>query len=107
MEQRFLPTMSPGLLRVAEAARNNRGRLKSLAHHLDVCALQRAYRRLRKKAAVGVDGVTKEEYGRHLKENLDDLHQRLKSQRYRHQPIKRVLIDKEGGTQKTDWNLGD
>lgn len=99
-EQRFLPGMSPGLVRVAEAARRNAGGLLSLAHHLDVDALRRAYRRIRTKAAVGVDDVTKEAYGENLEGNLQDLHGRLKSMRYRHQPIRRVHIDKEGGTKR-------
>jgi group II intron reverse transcriptase/maturase len=89
--------MSPGLARVAEAARRNRGRLKSLAHHLDVEALRRAYQRIRAGAAVGVDGVTKEEYGENLDSNLRDLHERMKSMRYRHDVIRRVHIDKGGG----------
>jgi group II intron reverse transcriptase/maturase len=92
--------MSPGLVRVTEAARRNPGRLLSLAHHIDVDALRRAYYRVRKNAAVGVDGVTKEKYGENLEENLRDLHQRLKAMRYRHQPIRRVLIDKEGGKKR-------
>ncbi len=100
MEQRFLPSMSPGLVRVTEAARRNPGKLLSLAHHLDVDALRRAYNRVRKGAAVGVDGVTKEKYGEELENNLRDLHQRMKSMRYRHQPIRRVLIDKEGGKKR-------
>lgn len=100
MEQRFLPSMSPGLERVTEAARNNPGELLSLAHHIDVAALRRSYTRVRNNAAVGVDGVTKEQYGEDLERNLQDLHQRLKSQRYRHQPIRRVLIDKEGGKKR-------
>jgi group II intron reverse transcriptase/maturase len=89
--------MSPGLARVTEAARRNAGRLLSLAHHVDVDALRRAYNRIRAKAAVGVDEVTKEEYGKDLEKNLQDLHQRLKSMKYRHQVIRRVHIDKGGG----------
>jgi RNA-directed DNA polymerase len=77
-EQRFLPGMSPGLVRVAEAARRNAGGLLSLAHHLDVEALRRAYKRIRNNAAVGVDGMTKEAYGVNLQANLQDLHGRLK-----------------------------
>jgi len=100
MEQRFKEKMSPGLRRVAEAAQRNRGPLLSLAHHIDVEALRRAYNRIRNNAAVGVDGVTKEEYGEALEENLRDLHSRLKTMRYRHQPIRRVLIDKEGGKKR-------
>jgi len=97
MEQRFLPNMSPGLVRVAESAKRNPGRLLSLAHHIDVAALGRAYKRIRKDAAVGVDGITKEQYGEALEENLRDLHQRMKTMRYRHQPLLRVYIDKGGG----------
>jgi len=52
---------------------------------------------MRKDAAVGVDGVTKEQYGRDLERNLQDLHARLVSKRYRHQPIRRVHIPKEKG----------
>ncbi len=68
-----------------------------MAHLIDVPALETAYRRIRKDAAVGVDGVTKEDYGRALETNLQDLHERLKSKRYRHQPIRRVHIPKDGG----------
>jgi group II intron reverse transcriptase/maturase len=69
----------------------------ALAHHIDQAALERAYHRIRKDAAVGVDGVTKEEYGRDLEENLADLHGRLKAMRYRHQPIRRVHLPKGNG----------
>jgi group II intron reverse transcriptase/maturase len=92
-------TMSPELLKVAERAqREPTGRFHALAHLLDVPALERAYHRLRKEAAVGVDGITKEQYGQDLERNLQDLHERLRSQRYRHQPIRRVHIPKDQGT---------
>jgi len=90
--------MSLQLLKVVERARREpEGRFHSLAHFIDVPALERAYHRMRKNAAVGVDGVTKEQYGRGLEENLQDLHARMKAKRYRHQPIRRVHIPKEGG----------
>jgi len=44
-----------------------------------------------------VDGVTKEQYGRKLQENLENLHKRLKAKQYRHQPIRRVHIPKDNG----------
>ena len=53
--------------------------------------------RVRKDGAVGVDGVTKEQYGRKLQENLENLHKRLKAKQYRHQPIRRVHIPKDNG----------
>ncbi len=93
-----LGNMSPELLRVVERAqREPEGRFHSLAHLIDVPALERAYRRMRKDAGVGVDGVTKEQYGQELERNLQDLHARMKAKRYRHQPIRRVRIPKEGG----------
>ena len=90
--------MSPELRKVAERARKEpAGKFHSLAHLLDVPSLERAYHRLRKDAAVGVDGITKEAYGQELRSRLRDLHARLKSQRWRHQPIRRVNIPKEQG----------
>ena len=88
--------MSPGLLRVMERARRNpHERQFSLAYLIDVESLKLAYHRIRKKAAVGVDGVTKELYGQDLEDNLQNLHQRLKTMKYRHQPILRVHIPKD------------
>src|SRR5215510_511460 len=90
--------MSPGLVKVLERVqREPAGRFHALAHLIDVPALERAYRRQRADAAVGVDGVTKEQYGRELEANLQSLHARLKAQRYRHQPIRRVHIPKGQG----------
>jgi RNA-directed DNA polymerase len=93
-----LADMSPGLLKVVERAkREPEGRFNSLAHLIDVPALARAYRRQRAAAAVGVDGITKEQYGQGLEANLQDLYARLKAQRYRQQPIRRVHIPKGQG----------
>jgi len=90
--------MSPGLLKVAERARRDPdARFNSLAHLVDEAALGRAFTRIRKDAAVGVDDITKEQYGQHLEQNLRGLHERLKSMRYRHQPIRRVHIPKANG----------
>lgn len=93
-----LGNMSPELLKVVERAqREPEGRFHSLAHLIDVPALGRAFRRMRKDAAAGVDGTTKEEYGQKLEENLQQLHARLKAKQYRHQPIRRVHIPKDKG----------
>ncbi|MCP3997194.1 MAG: group II intron reverse transcriptase/maturase, partial [bacterium] len=78
--------MSPKLLKVVQRARRDpEEKLRSLAHLIDEDALKRAHRRLRKDAAVGVDGTTKEQYGEELEHNVKQLHQRLKSMHYRHQ----------------------
>jgi group II intron reverse transcriptase/maturase len=87
--------ISPELLKVAERAkRDPDARFNSLAHLVDEAALKRAFGRIRKDAAVGVDGVTKDEYGQSLEQNLRGLHERMKAGRYRHQPILRVHIPK-------------
>jgi RNA-directed DNA polymerase len=88
--------VSPGLLKVIERAkRDPKVRFTSLAHLLDEQALRRAYDRLRKEAAVGVDGITKEQYGLELERNLRELHGQMREMRYRHQPIRRVHIPKD------------
>ncbi len=93
--------MSPGLLEVVERAqREPEGRFHSLAYRMDVPALERAFHRLRKDAAVGVDGVTKEAYGQELDSKLAGLHERLRSKRYRHQPLRRVHIPKGKGQRR-------
>lgn len=90
--------MSPGLLKVVERAKSDpECRFLSLAHLIDQEALKRAYGRLRKGAAAGVDGITKEVYGEVLEVKLESLHQRLKARTWRHQPIRRVQIPKEQG----------
>lgn len=79
--------MSTELRKVAERAkREPAGRFHSLAHLIDVELLAGAFGRLRNDAAVGVDGITKEHYGQELESNLKDLHERLRTKRYRHQP---------------------
>ena len=90
--------MSPKLMKVASRARNEPSALfHSLAHLIDATALERAFHELRSDAAVGVDGVTKEAYGLGLEGNLRNLHERLRTKRYRHQPILRVHIPKDNG----------
>jgi len=90
--------MSPELLKVMERAKRDPSmRFFSLAHLLDEQALRRAYDRLRKGAAVGVDGITKEQYGQDLERNVRDLHAQMRAGRYRHQPIQRVHIPKDKG----------
>jgi RNA-directed DNA polymerase len=88
--------MSTGLRKVAERAkREPAARFHSLAHLIDEQLLAGAFERLRGNAAVGVDGITKEQYEQDLWGNLLDLRERLRTKRYRHQPIRRVHIPKE------------
>ena len=47
--------------------------------------------------AVGIDGVTKDEYGKNLEANLELLVERLKKKSYRPKPARLVEIPKENG----------
>lgn len=46
------------------------------------------------RKAVGVDGVRKAEYGKHLESNLKELIARMKRMGYRPGPVRQVLIPK-------------
>lgn len=69
----------------------------SLYHHItDVDNLRACYNRIDGNKAVGVDGVSKKEYGVNLEENLKELSCRLKRMGYRPQPKRRTYIPKAG-----------
>ena len=96
-----LPTISPKLERIAELARaDSELQFTSIVHLLNVEMLREAFRLLRKDAASGVSGRTAQEYAEHLEENLVDLHERLRNQRYKAPPVKRVWIDKGKGKKR-------
>ena len=84
--------------RIAELARQSpRMSFTSLAYMMDLPWLQEAYRRTRSDGAVGVDGVTAEEYEKNLDGNLQSLLDRAKSGAYRAPPVRRVHIPKGSG----------
>lgn len=72
----------------------------ALFHHLGVDRLRESYRRLKPKAAAGVDGIRWQDYGRHLEENLQDLCGRLHRGAYRAKPTRRVYIPKADGGER-------
>lgn len=74
--------------------------IKTLAHHMDMSWMREAYRRTRKRGAVGVDGQTAEEYGRDLESNLKVLLEQAKSGIYRAPPVRRVHIPKDNGQKR-------
>ena len=70
----------------------------NLLSHIQVPLLEKAYHSLRKRAAVGVDGVTWEAYGERLGERLHDLAGRVHRGSYHPQPVRRVEIPKGNGS---------
>jgi group II intron reverse transcriptase/maturase len=94
-------SVSPGLDRVRQAARERKGeRFTALLHHVDVDLLRAAYGWLKRDAAAGVDGVTWAAYGEGLEPRLVDLHDRLHRGAYRATPSRRVYIPKADGRQR-------
>jgi len=73
----------------------------SLAYLMDIDWLKEAYRRTRKDGAVGVDGVTADEYEQDLEGNLQRLLDRAKSGTYQAPPVRRVHIPKGGSSTET------
>jgi RNA-directed DNA polymerase len=90
------------LERIRQAAcRDKELRFTSLWHHVyNVDRLQKAYYKLKRKAAAGVDDVTWGQYGEQLEENLQDLSERLRRGAYRAKPVRRVYIPKADGRQR-------
>ncbi len=90
------------LERVRQAAgKDKKLQFTALLHHIyNLETLRRAYFRLKKEAAPGVDGETWRHYGEQLERNLQDLSERLKRGAYRAKPVRRVFIPKADGRQR-------
>ena len=90
--------MATDLTRIGEKARKEPDLVfTSLYHHItDADNLRACYDTLAPRKAPGVDGVTKDEYGKNLEENLGDLSARLKRMGYRPGPKRRSYIPKPG-----------
>ena len=69
----------------------------SIGHLINKELLKECHGKMDGDKAVGIDGVTQEEYGKNLEENLDRLVERLKKKSYKPQPARRVEIPKENG----------
>lgn len=78
----------------------------SLMHHINVGTLRSCFDKLDGKKALGADRVSKEEYGKNIQANLEALIDRMKRMAYRPQPVKLVLIPKEGGKPGATRPLG-
>ena len=92
------PLVQPRLERIAEQAREHpEWKFYTLAHHLDVALLERAFWSLNPRSAAGVDRVTWQQYQRELELNLEDFHERLVNKTYRPQVVVRRWIPKSDG----------
>ena len=65
-------------------------------HHFNVESLAACFHELDGNKALGIDGVTKAQYGEHLEGNLQELVDRMKRMAFRPLPVRQALIPKEG-----------
>ncbi|EKU96910.1 Retron-type reverse transcriptase [Leptolyngbya sp. PCC 7375] len=93
-------TATPGVERIASRARSHAEEpFTALMHPFSVDNLRACFKSLDGTKAVGVDRVTKAEYGENLEANLQALHHKLHQMSYRPQPVRQVEIPKpDGGT---------
>ena len=93
--------MATTLARISQLSSENRNnpefRFISLAHLINKQMLLECHASMDGDKAVGIDGVTKEDYGKNLEENLEDLLGRMKRNAYKPKPARRVEIPKDNG----------
>jgi RNA-directed DNA polymerase len=82
------------------ARENPKCKFTSLTHLLTVDFLKLCFKELKKDKAVGIDGVTYNEYIINLEDNIKDLVRRLKAKQYRPQSVRRVYIPKPNGEKR-------
>lgn len=90
--------MGTKLERISQLSKENPDMVfTSVWHMINIDLLKECHREMDGKKAVGIDGVTKEEYEKNLEENLTNLVERLKNRSYRPKPARRVDIPKGKG----------
>jgi RNA-directed DNA polymerase len=94
--------LQQALERVREVAANDRSAQFNSIWHLacDPERLMAAFLAIKRQSAAGIDGQTKQEYEKNLRDNLLDLSDRLKRGAYHAKPVKRVYIPKADGRQR-------
>lgn len=85
------------LNRIAWLSKQDPGKkFECLMHLFNPESLIECFHELDKNKAVGVDGITKMEYGVNLQGNIEQLMTKMKNMAYRPGPVREVLIPKEG-----------
>jgi len=82
------------------SADNPEMKFNQLMHHFSEKNLRQWFHELSGKAATGIDGISKDEYGENLEANIQDLYRRLKTMTYRPSPVRQVWISKDGQPDK-------
>lgn len=90
--------METKLERISQLSRENPNMVfTSIGHLINKEMLKSCHEAMDEEKAVGIDGVTKEEYSRNLDQNLESLVERLKKKSYKPKPARLVEIPKDNG----------
>ena len=90
--------METKLERITQLSKRNPDMVfTSIGHLINIEMLKDCHAKMDKDKAVGIDGITKDEYSRKLDENLADLMNRMKRKAYHPKPARRVEIPKDNG----------
>lgn len=85
--------------RVEQRSRKDpKATFNNLGHVLDLALLRTCFHGLDGRKAVGVDGITKEKYGKKLEPKLEDLLKRIRNGSYYPKPARIVEIPKVDGS---------
>jgi len=72
----------------------------NVGHILDIKLLREQYHKLDGRKAIGIDGVSKIDYGNNLEENLGKLIQKIRNGTYQPKPSRLVETAKEDGSKR-------
>ncbi len=93
--------METKLVRIAEISATSKHPIFTSVYHLiNEDMLKQCHKELDGNKAVGIDKVTKDEYGKNLDRNIKELVQRLKSKSFKPLPSLRVYIPKGNGKKR-------
>lgn len=84
-------------VRINLKAQNKKFVFENLLTHFHVDSFKEAFKALDGTKALGVDGISKSEYGRNLEENLLILEKKIKNGSYKPRPKREVFIPKANG----------
>ena len=76
------------------AAKESKVKFHNIMHHINKDSLKASFYELGRNRALGVDGVSWQEYCKQLNVNIEDLLGRMKQMSYRPQAVRRVYIPK-------------
>ncbi|WP_409967676.1 group II intron reverse transcriptase/maturase [Bengtsoniella intestinalis] len=88
--------MEPKAMRIREQS-STYPKVQNVMHNVNETTLMMQHRKQVKKKATGIDGIDKESYDQHAKENIAELVQRMRKFQYKPQAVRRTYIPKGNG----------